>query len=89
MVVERGAFNGGSSVQRQQQWGLQIGNDEVMMEVDISGGGCGWRRRALAFDSGNGRRWALALAFDSGDGWQLWQRWTIEMAFNGGGGSGI
>ena len=26
--------------------------------------------------------------FDGGDGQQLWQRWTIEMAFNGNGGSG-
>ncbi len=52
------------------------------MEIDISGGG--WQRRASAFDSGDGQRWALA--FDSGDGWQLWQWWTIETAFNGGGG---
>ena len=59
------------------------------MEVDISSGGCGWRRRASAFDSGDGRRWTLALAFDGGDGWQLWQRWTIEMVFNGSGGSGV
>ena len=79
-----GAFNGGGSVRRQQQqrWGLRIWDDEATMKIDISGGG--WRRRALAFDSGDGRRWALA--FDSGDGrWQLWQRWTIETAFNGGG----
>ena len=55
-----------------------------MMEIDIRGGG--WRRRASAFDSGDGRRWVLA--FDGGDGWQLWQRWTIETAFDGGGGSG-
>ena len=27
--------------------------------------------------------------FDSGDGRQLWQRWTIEMAFNDGSGGGI
>ncbi len=52
------------------------------MKIDISGGG--WRRRELAFDSGDGQRWALA--FDGGDGrWQLWQRLTIETAFNGGG----
>jgi hypothetical protein len=52
------------------------------MEIDIKGGG--WRRQASAFDSGNGqRRWVMA--FDGGNGWQLWQRWTIEMAFNGGG----
>jgi hypothetical protein len=55
------------------------------MEIDIKGGG--WRRQASAFDSGNGqRRWVLA--FDGGNGLQLWQRWTIETAFNGGGGSG-
>ena len=88
-MAEAGAFNGGGSVQRQHQWGLQIGDDEVTMEVDISSGGCGWRRRASAFDSGDGRRWTLALAFDGGDGWQLWQRWTIEMVFNGGGGGGV
>ena len=29
------------------------------------------------------------MAFDGGDGQQLWQRWTIEMAFNGGGGCGF
>jgi hypothetical protein len=57
----------------------------VTMEIAISGGG--WRRRASAFDSGDGRRWALA--FDGGDGRQLWQQWTIEMAFNGGGGGGV
>jgi len=50
------------------------------MEFDFSSGG--WRRRASTFDSGDGRRWALA--FDSGDGRQLWQRWMIETAFNGG-----
>jgi hypothetical protein len=44
------------------------------MEIDISVGG--WQRRASAFDSGDGRRWALS--FDGGDGWQLWQRWTID-----------
>jgi len=55
------------------------------MEIDISGGG--WRWWASAFDSGDGRRWVLA--FDGGDGRQLWQRWTIEMAFDGGGGSGV
>ena len=53
------------------------------MEIDISEGG--WQRRASAFDSGDGQRWALA--FDGGNGRQLWQRWTIEMAFNGSGGS--
>jgi len=52
------------------------------MEIDISGGG--WQRRASMFDSGDGRR--LALVFDGGDGRQLWQRWTIETAFNGGSG---
>ena len=55
------------------------------MEIDISGGG--WRRRVSAFDSGDGRRWALA--FDGGNGWQLWQRWKIETAFNGGSGGGV
>ena len=39
------------------------------------------------FDNGDGQRWALA--FDGGDGWQLWQQWTIEMVFNGGGGGGV
>ena len=80
-----GAFNGGGSVQRQRRWGLQIGDDKATMEIDISGGG--WRRQASAFDSGDGRRWALA--FDGGNGWQLWQRWTIETAFNGSGGGGV
>jgi hypothetical protein len=67
MVVEGGAFNGGGSVRRQRRWRLQIGNDEAMMEIDISGGG--WRRRASAFYSGDGQRWALE--FDGGDGGQL------------------
>ena len=41
-----------------------------------------------AFDSGDGRRWALE--FDGGDRLQVWQwRWTIEKAFNGGGGDGV
>ncbi len=35
----RGALNGGSSVRRRWRWGLQIGDDEAMMEIDISGGG--------------------------------------------------
>jgi hypothetical protein len=35
----------------------------------------------------DGRRWASA--FDGGDGRQLWQRWTIEMAFKVGGGGGV
>ena len=39
------------------------------------------------FDSCDGRRWSLA--FDGGDGRQLWQRWTIETAFNCGGGGGV
>ena len=47
----------------------------------------GWRWQASAFDSGDGRRWALAL--DGGNGRQLWQWWTIEMAFNGSGGGGV
>ncbi len=55
------------------------------MEIVISGGG--WRRQASAFDSGDGQRWASV--FDGGDGRQLWQRWTIETAFNGGGGGGV
>ena len=41
----------------------------------------------VRFDSSDVRRWALA--FDGGDGRQLWQRWKIEMVFNGGGGSGV
>ena len=80
--VQWWAFNGGGSVRRQQRWGLRIGDDEATMEIDISGGG--WRRRASAFDSGDGQRWVLV--FDGGDGRQMWQRWTIETAFNGGGG---
>ena len=79
------AFNGSGSVQRQRWWGLRISNAKVMMEIDISGGG--WQRRASAFDSSDGQRWALA--FDGGDGLQLWQRWTIETAFNGGSGGGV
>ena len=46
------------------------------MEIDISSGG--WRRRASTFDGCDGRRWVLS--FDGGNGWQLWQRWMIEMA---------
>ena len=41
-----GVFNGG--------WGLRIGDDKAMMEIDIISGG--WRRRASAFDSGVGQR---------------------------------
>jgi len=62
-----GEFNGGGNVRRQRRWGLRIGDDKAMMEIDISGGG--WRRRASAFDSGDGRRWVLA--FGGGDGRQL------------------
>jgi len=75
-----GGFNGGGSVRRRHRWGLRIGDDEVTMEIDISSGR--WQRRASVFDYGDGRR--FVLAFDSGDGWQLWQRWTIETVFNGG-----
>ena len=82
---EERAFNGSGSVRRQRRWGLQIGNDEETMEIDISGGG--WRWQASAFDSGDGRRWALA--FGGGDGQQLWQRWIIEIVFNDGGDSGV
>jgi len=80
-----GAFNGGGSIRQRRRWGLRIGDDKATMEIDISGGG--WQCRASAFDSGAGRRWVLA--FDGGDGRQLWQRWTIETAFNGGGGGGV
>ncbi len=80
-----GAFNGGGSVRHQQRRGLRIGDDESTMGIDIRGGG--WRRRASAFDRGDGRRWVLA--FDGGDGRRLWQWWTIETAFNGGGGGGV
>jgi hypothetical protein len=62
-----GAFNCGGSVRRQLWWELWIGNDKATMEIDISGGG--WRRRAPAFDRGDGQRWALV--FDGGDGRQL------------------
>ena len=30
-----------------------------------------------------------ALVFDGGDGWQLWQQWAIETAFNSSGGGGV
>ncbi len=42
-----------------------------------------WTLAGYSF-SNNGRMWALA--FDGGDGRHPWQRWTIETAFNGGGG---
>ena len=67
MVAEGGAFNGGGSVRRQRRWGIRINDDEATREIDISGGG--WRRRASAFYSGDGQRWALE--FDGGDGGQL------------------
>jgi len=41
------------------------------------------RGRRVERQRNNGRRWVFA--FDGDDGWQLWHRWTIEMAFNGGG----
>ena len=63
MVVEGGESNGGGSIRQQRWWGLQIGDAEAMMEIDISGGG--WRRQTSAFDSGDGQRWALG--FDGGD----------------------
>jgi hypothetical protein len=76
---------GGGGIQW-RRWGLRIGDDETTMEIDMSGGR--WQRRASAFDSCDGRSWALA--FDGGgNGWQLWQRWMIETAFNGGGGGGV
>ncbi len=68
------AFNRGGN-------GLRIGDGDAKMVIDTSSGG--WRWRASAFDGGDGQRWVLA--FDGGDGRQLWQRWTIEMAFNGSG----
>ena len=80
-----GMFNSGSSIQWQWPWGLQIGNDEVMMENDISGGG--WQRWVSAFDGGDGRRWVLAI--DGGNGQQLCRWWTIETAFNGGSDDGV
>ena len=55
------------------------------MAIDISGGG--WRWRVSVFDSSDGQMWALA--FDGGDGWQLWQRLTIDAVFIGGGGGGV
>jgi hypothetical protein len=38
-----------------------------------------------------GRRWTKVGIgiLDTGNGWQLWQGWTIETAFNDGGGGGI
>jgi hypothetical protein len=65
--------------------GLRIGNGKGKIAIDTSGGG--WQWRASAFDGGDGQRWVLA--FDGGNGQQLWQRWTIETAFNGSGGGGI
>jgi len=85
MVAEGGEFNGGSSVRWRWRWGLRKGDDEATMEIDISGGG--WRRRASAFDSSDGQRWALV--FDGSNGRQLWQRWTLETAVNGGRGGGV
>ena len=80
-----GGFNGGDSVRRRWRWGLRMGDDEAMVEIDISGGG--WRRRTSVFDSSDRQRWALT--FDVGDERELWQRWTIETAFNGGGGGDV
>jgi hypothetical protein len=65
--------------------GLRIGNSETKMAINTSSGR--WQWRASAFDSSDGRRWVSV--FDSGNGQQLWQQWTIEMAFNGSSGSGI
>ena len=31
----------------------------------------------------------MGVGFDGGDGRQLWQRWAIETAFNGGSGGGV
>ncbi len=71
------AFDGGGD-------GLRQSDGKAKMAIDTSGGG--WGRRASAFDSGDGGR--FALVFDC-DGTQLWWRWMIEMAFDGGGGGGI
>lgn len=71
------AFKGDSN-------GLRLSDGEAKMAIDTSGGG--WQRRASAVDGGNGRR--FAMMFD-GNGRQLWRRWMIEMAFNGGGGGGV
>ena len=46
------AFNGGGSVRRQRRYGLQIGNDEAMMEINISGGKWRWRASAFGGDDG-------------------------------------
>jgi hypothetical protein len=46
------AFNGGGSVRQQQRWGIQTGNDEATMEINISGGG--WQQPASAFDGRDG-----------------------------------
>jgi len=62
-----------------------MGNDKAAIEIDISSGG--WRRQASAFDGSDVQMWVLE--FDGGNGQQLWQRWTIETAYNGGGGSGV
>jgi hypothetical protein len=63
----------------------QIGDGKAKMAIDTSGGG--WQWWASAFDGSNGQRWVLA--FDGGNEWQLWQRWTIELVFNGGGGGDV
>ncbi len=54
--------------------GLRIGNVEAKMVIDTSGGG--WRQRASAFDSGDGRRWPLV--FDDGDRRLLWQQLAVD-----------
>ena len=76
MAVE--AINGNNN-------GLQIGDGEAKMAIDTSGGR--WLQRASAFDDNNGQRWVLALG--DGDGQQLWQWWTVEPAFNVGGGGDV
>ena len=78
-------MTGRCGCRRRRRWGLWIGDDKATMVIDISSGR--WRRRASAFDSGYGQRWVLTFA--GGNGWQLWQRWTIETAFNGGSGGGV
>ena len=55
------------------------------MVIDTSGGGR--RQPASEFDDGDGQRWPLV--FDGGDGRLMWQQWTKDTMFNGGGGGGV
>ena len=62
MVAEGGAFNDGGSVRRQRRWGLWIGDDKEMMEIDISGGNGGRQHLTAAMDKGG--CWHLTVVMD-------------------------